>query len=399
MKKALLIPFLLFLTLNLGAKSYFSVRPTTQVSLLTASSSDALYSAFGHSAIRVKDSAASFDIVFNYGAFDFEQPAFYWLFIRGKLSYSLVIVPIENFIQGYKDEGRSLSENVLNLDSADKQKIFDFLMRNAEPENREYQYDFFYDNCATRIRDVFEAQLGSDLILGYGSLATLSALRPSMRDLLVPHLTRRSYARLAFSVILGLPSDAEASPRMKTFLPDSLKKAFANATIRGHAFSQPSQMIYVSPAATPQAEYLLDPTLILPVVILLIGLACFVLRLYGLFASVILAATGLAGLLLCFMWLFTDHTSTHCNLNLLWALPWNVLFAAGILLKRFRPLCLKYSRLYGLWLILFFILSFFIPQSLHITIRICMLSSGVLLSLNKNIGRILKQDVPRALSV
>src|SRR5690606_5550069 len=121
---------------------------------------DDLYATFGHSAVRVTDSSAGIDYVFNYGTFDFDTPHFYWKFVRGKLMYSLSAMDFPTFMQAYREEGRSVTEQVLNLSCPEKEMIWQFLQQNYLPENRDYKYDFLYDNCSTRIRDIFDKIFG-----------------------------------------------------------------------------------------------------------------------------------------------------------------------------------------------------------------------------------------------
>jgi hypothetical protein len=129
------------------------------ISLITADPGEELYSLFGHSAIRVKDTVNNQDLVFNYGTFNFNTPNFYMKFTRGKLLYMLSIQQFDRFKRSYEYEKRDLKEQILNLTQDQKQAIFQFLLWNYQPENRYYKYDFFFDNCATRIRDVFIDEL------------------------------------------------------------------------------------------------------------------------------------------------------------------------------------------------------------------------------------------------
>ena len=151
--RSLLLPFAFF---SLQFASARDLSDSSRVTLLTVAPGDELYSAFGHTGIRVTDYKNNFDVVFNYGTFDFNQPGFYTNFIKGKMRYMISTDRFDNFMDAYIYEKRSVTEQELNLTTSDKQKIFAFLYNNALPENREYYYDFFWDNCATRPRDVFE---------------------------------------------------------------------------------------------------------------------------------------------------------------------------------------------------------------------------------------------------
>jgi hypothetical protein len=135
-----------------------------RISLLTADPGDELYSAFGHSAIRVLDKASGEDYVFNYGTFDFNTPNFYGKFASGKLDYMLSVSTFAAFVSEYDRQGRGIKEQVLDLNSEQAGYMLEFLQVNYQPERRFYRYDFFYDNCATRIRDAMDLVLGDKLI-------------------------------------------------------------------------------------------------------------------------------------------------------------------------------------------------------------------------------------------
>lgn len=156
--KQIAFAFLLILPVLLNAqnarKSEIVLSDSARISLLTCSPGNELYSVFGHSAIRVKDLPNKVDIVFNYGVFDFSDPNFYPNFVRGRMNYILAGNYYEDFYSSYVEENRSISEQVLNFSKEEKQHLLDSLFINYMPEHRYYRYDFFYDNCATRIRNV-----------------------------------------------------------------------------------------------------------------------------------------------------------------------------------------------------------------------------------------------------
>jgi len=160
MKSVIKAVLILIASLMGSQMGVFAYTDSAKVSLLTCSPGSELYSKFGHSAIRVYDPYEGTDIVFNYGLFDFNTPNFYLKFIRGKLPYQLGIQRFYNFMWDYQSEGRKVVETPLMLDLAAQRKLLDFLEYNYRPENRQYPYDFFFDNCASRIRDVVEQSPG-----------------------------------------------------------------------------------------------------------------------------------------------------------------------------------------------------------------------------------------------
>jgi hypothetical protein len=134
-----------------------------QVSLLTCDPGDELYSAFGHNAIRVLDKNSGQDFVFNYGTFDFNVPFFYVKFTQRTLDYMLSVTTFDRFLMEYNYNRRGVREQILDLSPEQTMEMYKFLQINYLPQNRFYRYDFFYDNCATRIRDAMEEILGDQL--------------------------------------------------------------------------------------------------------------------------------------------------------------------------------------------------------------------------------------------
>src|SRR5690606_20238491 len=133
----------------------------SEISLLTIEPGNELWSFAGHTAIRVTDHSQGIDVNFNYGVFDFRKENFYFKFLRGTLTYEIGAYNFREETPYWIQEGRLVTQQVLNLDSIQKQKLFDLLLENYRPENREYAYKFFYDNCSTRVRDIF-AKTGDD---------------------------------------------------------------------------------------------------------------------------------------------------------------------------------------------------------------------------------------------
>ena len=153
---------LLLLSLTINAQEII-LTENAEVSILTIGPGTQLNDSFGHSAYRIKDESLGIDIVYNYGVFDFNTQNFYIKFARGKLLYKIVANHYETFYNSYVHQNRWVKEQILSLSYSEKQAMFDFLQNNAKPENRDYKYDFFYDNCATKIRDVLIKVLGNKL--------------------------------------------------------------------------------------------------------------------------------------------------------------------------------------------------------------------------------------------
>ena len=221
MKKIL---WLLILITSVG-KAQLSEQ--ANISVLTCGPYDELYSAFGHSAFRIHDPVNNINVTCNYGTFDFNQPNFYLNFARGNNLYKLSIQDYQRFEDVYIYENRFIHEQVLNLTSEQKQKLFAYLQWNSKPENASYYYDYFYDNCSTKIRDVLLEALGKDVIFDESHITT----DYTIRELTDFYLKKLPWGDLGIDICLGLPMDKKAAPLEYMFLPDYVESAFDHASI------------------------------------------------------------------------------------------------------------------------------------------------------------------------
>ncbi|MBP6826996.1 MAG: DUF4105 domain-containing protein [Saprospiraceae bacterium] len=322
--------FFLFALALLFAGHLFSQRSPTlsdsaRVSLMTVAPGEFLYSTFGHSALRVYDMQNRLDRCYNYGTFDFDQPGFILKFCRGKLLYFLDIEPYRGFEYSNLQDKRGMQEQVLNLNKEQKQRLFDLLQENAKEENRFYKYDFFYDNCATRIRDIVKEAFYQDLV--YDS--THLALGTTMRQLLHPYLADKPWTSFGIDLVLGYASDKRARPEDFMFLPDHMHDIFATTRIKDATPLVKSERRipdWPFPAVQSKAVFFGNPLLVMSLVAV-IGLLCMANpRTERIFDTIFWFVLGIAGAIIAFLWFATDHTATKTNLNILWALPTHLFF-------------------------------------------------------------------------
>ncbi len=329
MKRYLLFLFLGLMTVghskSLAAeieyRSAAQLSDEAKMSLLTASPGEALYSVFGHSALWVYDPVNGLDEVYNWGTFDFDTPNFYVLFLRGRLHYMLTVSSLQQFLHSYMIDGRSVHEQVLNLRLTEMQQIYDFLQINRLPENTYYLYDFFYDNCATRIRDLIDAELDID----WGPDPHPHEKR-SFRKMLKPYIAHIPWTRFGIDIILGLPSDRTATPWHYMFLPDEMEIAFQQARhsdgrllVKGYNELLPMHVEHGKP-------FPLTPTVVCWMLFALACLSLIKTPMARIFDKLFFTITGIAGVLIFFLWFVSDHVATDYNLNILWALPIHLYF-------------------------------------------------------------------------
>ncbi|GAB4395995.1 MAG: DUF4105 domain-containing protein [Microscillaceae bacterium] len=341
------------------------LSPQAQISLITGSPGQDLYTLFGHSGLRVYDPATRMDIMFNYGTFDFDTPNFYLKFVRGRLDYFLSISDYPSFVEFYTRSGRAVYEQVLRLSPAQKEKLFAFLQENYKLENRFYRYDFFYDNCATRIRDALIQSLGADFAYN----ASAAPQPRSFRQWVDPYLSF-SWVRLGIYLLLGSPADKMADGSLWMFLPDNLKEGLAKARIRQEGQWKPAALptkdVYAGLGHKTSASWL-NPYLILPLICavtaILLVFAPFRLTQWVDFTLFLLM--GLVGVFFLLMWLGTDHNATKSNLNLLWAWPSHLVFAFYFLGKSPHYWSGRYFGVFTITQAILMAGWSFWPQSLH----------------------------------
>jgi hypothetical protein len=317
--------FLLLVALTFQAGSYAQMDSSRlRLSLLTCGTGPEVWETFGHTALRVTDSINGTDNVYNYGTFAFGDD-FALQFARGKLLYYLSFYPYSVFVDEYASVGRSVEEQELLMDGATEKNIFAFLQNNALEENRYYKYDFFYDNCATRIRDVFPRALGKSFVFGK---TIASKERLSYRNIINQYYYYKHWERFGINILLGSRIDSVMDNEDIMFLPDFLRDGIGNATVNGRTMS--TKPVLIVPGSERPRKGVDWPFVSFSIVAVLtiLGILLPGLNPVGKVMSfLLLIVTGLLGILMLVMWLATDHQGCQNNFNILWALPTNVILA------------------------------------------------------------------------
>lgn len=343
-----------------------SLSPGAQISLLTCAPGAELYSIFGHSSIRVNDPGHRIDWVFNYGTFDFDTPGFVLKFAQGKLEYYLLSYSMRNFMPEYEMDQRAVREQVLNLTQDEKNAILRALKENEKSENKFYKYDFFYDNCSSRERDILRQVLGKNVSFR----APKDVVYGSYRSLIAPYLSHIPWTEFGINLVLGMPADKEAGVDGAVFLPDHLHDIFGASKVMHNGREE---SLVKSDELILKTEPLgLEPGPVTPWIVMwliaAIGAGISYLpfgkaRIFYLFDTLLFGVVGLLGLLLLTFWTLTDHQATYGNLNLIWALPTHLFFAVGVWVPRWKGAVSRYAKYTGGLLILFFLVNWFLPQA------------------------------------
>ncbi|MCG1036620.1 lipoprotein N-acyltransferase Lnb domain-containing protein [Polaribacter sargassicola] len=336
--------FLLFLiSVYSPLKAQLQLSKYAEVSIITAGPGEELYEAFGHSAIRVKDPVLNFDLIYNYGMFDFNQPNFYTNFAKGNMIYSLARYDFKYFIASYRRDKRWLKEQVLNLNKQEKQAFFVFLEDNALPENSEYLYDPFFDNCATKLRDITELILGNKVTFNEDNLEE----KQTLRQLTNNEIHWNTWGSFGLNLIAGTILDKKATFKQYMFLPDYVYLSFKDASL--FIKNQPDKLIKQENNLLKfkEKEPKISVSNPLLIFILIAILVIFVTikdikknKRTKYLDFILFFISGLIGCVLLFLWLFSTHSTAPNNFNILWAFGPNFI-VAFLLLKTQPPKWLK----------------------------------------------------------
>jgi len=343
MYKKLLLVVLLIVSSFTTAQN-IQLSPDAEISVLTIGPGAGLVDSFGHSGFRVKDQTV--DIIYDYGRYDFDAPNFLLKFARGKLNYKLGWNHFPDFYNHYLSQNRTIKEQVLSLSQSQKQKLFDFLIDNEKPENRYYFYDFFYDNCASIIRDVITEEVDNSVIFN----TPPNFKTQTFRELIRSHLNQNSWGSLGIDVALGSVIDKQATPEEHMFLPNYIHTFFKHATYNtsGELLVKENRVLFKSIESQKRSSFIKSPLAIF-------GLLSFIIlwityndynnkKRNRVLDAILFATTGLIGIFILLLWLATDHTATAQNYNLLWAFAINIFILKQVWKQEAKKWFVKYLK-------------------------------------------------------
>ncbi|MBT3546478.1 MAG: DUF4105 domain-containing protein [Flavobacterium sp.] len=346
------IVLLFIISQNIQSQSH-ELSVYSEISIVTVGPGNLLFEAFGHSAIRVKDPVLRMDAIYNYGLFDFNQPNFKLNFTKGKLLYKLGKRPFQNFVDGYNYQKRWMKNQVLNLSQLEKQKMYQLLEENALPQNADYLYDPYFNNCATKLRDVTKEILGNKVQFP----SSYSEKKHTLRQLMNIEIPWNTWGNFGINLALGNTLDQEITAQQYMYLPDYLYQGFKNAQKIENNIALPlvkkEQLILNFEEKKIQPKWY-NPFFIFSLLLLLTIVVTYrdqkTNKRSKWLDFILFFVTGLIGVIICFLWFLTDHSTTPNNFNFLWAFICN-LFVAFVLLKNKLPRWLsKYTKLYLLLL-------------------------------------------------
>ncbi|MEL5893210.1 DUF4105 domain-containing protein [Bacteroides sp. GD17] len=347
-----------------------------RISLLTCASGGEIYSLFGHTAIRYENFTRGIDAVFNYGMFNFNAPNFVFRFALGETDYQLGVTNYENFAAEYNYLGRDVWQQTLNLSQKEKERLVELLTENYRPENRVYRYNFFYDNCSTRPRDLIEKAI--DGTLQYADNMTDTHIGVSFRDLLHQYSEGHPWERLGMDLCMGSQADKPINRRLMMFVPFNLQAFFNTAQIadqEGHTrplvASEEKIVVTGLTAADFQSKGITPLQAALLLFIAVTAATIYGIRrgktLWGI-DLVLFFIAGAAGCILAFLALFSQHPAVSPNYLLFVFHPFHLLCLPCMLNRVRKRKRSRYMMANFAVLTLFIVLWAVIPQRIDLAV-------------------------------
>lgn len=331
--------------------SSIELTNSAEISVITCGPGDEVYSAFGHSAFRISDKKNGIDRVYNYGTFNFDTPNFYGKFAQGNLLYLLSAYDFGRFVKTYYREGRWVKAQVLDLKPSEVQACYDFLENNALPKNSPYLYDYFFDNCSTRLYDVIDEVVGHKLIIP----ETFKSSKETHRTSIQPYLINQPWGDFGIDIALGSVIDRQVSIEEFLFLPENVFTFFEALKIKEGGNQK--NIVKRTETILKEQRTANDATFLSPFILFsILAIAVVLITRRDIKKKersrwldfTLFFGFGLIGLILALISFATNHSSAANNFNLLWAFAPNILIGF-ILLKKRLP---KWIRKYALFVLL-----------------------------------------------
>lgn len=281
---------------------------SVEVSLLTCGPAPEIYALYGHTALRIQDPARQIDWAVNWGIFNMRERFFALRFVFGLTDYRVAVYPMQEMLAEYAAERRWIKEQYVRLTREEKKRLLTALEENLKPENVHYRYNYFYDNCTTRPRDMIVN------CLVHNDYPATVPTQTTYREEIHKWNEHHRWARFGNDLLLGVKSDVPLTSWEAEFLPDNLRKSF----------DKWDRVYGTHYLLAPQAEVSDDEGLTPLVCAIIVAVLIVALTMVGLFRkwpllwldSTLMVLVGLPGIIL-FAMLFSQHPTVNCNFQLL----------------------------------------------------------------------------------
>ena len=384
MKKGLLYIVLTFIlsvvNATVGAQSMTN-PDRIQISLLTCSPGKEVWAQYGHTAIRYYDKESGEDLAINYGIFSLDQTYFIPRFVLGMTDYRMGVQPMDMFLAQYSYEGRGVVEQILNLSVDDKEVIYKALQENMKPENVVYRYNYFFDNCTTRARDMLVNHL-------HGKVVYPPAEEDAtFRSMIHKWNNKYEWSQFGEDLLLGVNADRKTTKSEQQFLPENLRSDFDKATYKGEPLVKETNVLLDAETEVAEPVFPLSPlsvALIFAVISLVIMLFSYRRQqVYWAWDLALMLTSGLMGIIF-FIMIFSQHPCVSLNFILLFFNPLPLFFLYSTIKKK----KVIWWKIWGVLIILGLFGSLFqeIPLPILIVASFLLLHCIVHLRINKAVA-------------
>jgi Domain of unknown function (DUF4105) len=360
----------IFFSLLISLISFRSVlsqsSDDTVAYLITCAPGTETYSIYGHSALRIVIPAKNTDTIYNWGVFDFDTPNFTWKFAKGRLDYMLIAQSSKSFLSDYYYEKRSVYSQKININPEELKKLIELVNENLKPENRKYRYDFFYDDCSTRIRDLFEKSIGEKLKYPPPETGRI----PTFRDLVAKYQNPYRWLKFGVDLIMGSTADKKAHFRDRMFLPIDMKDELSKTVVRRGdkmiPLLQNPSVILDFPLSSVKQNFFISPPFIFTlaiIVILILAALTKSRKIIRILDIAIYSVFSVLSILMIFFNFFTDHEQMKWNLNIIWLNPFIIVCLVMLILNKTGTVWFRIVFCISAG---FIVLNYILPQDFNI---------------------------------
>jgi Domain of unknown function (DUF4105) len=364
-KKIFILVFLICLVSFRNGLSQSS--SDTIVYLLTCGPGTETYSIYGHTALRIVMTEEKTDTIYNWGVFDFDTPNFTWKFAKGRLDYMLIAESTKGFLSDYYYEKRYVYSQRLNIDARETRILISLINENMKPENVRYRYDFFFDDCSTRIRDLLEKSIGEKLKYPPAEAGKI----PTFRDMVAKYQNPYPWLKFGVDLIMGSTSDKKTVFRDRMFLPIDMKDELSKSVIqrsekRIPLLQNPVALLNFEPPSVKQNFFVSPPFVFTLLIISIIILAALIKsrKTIRIIDIAIYSVFSLLSILMIFFNFFTDHKQMQWNLNIIWLNPFIIICLVMLLLNKTGKI---WYRIVFYITAGFIVFHYFLPQEFNIS--------------------------------
>lgn len=339
-----------------------------EVYLITCGPGTETYSLYGHTALRIVMPDNQSDIIYNWGLFDFSTPNFAWKFAKGRLDYILGTEPFQRFLQSYFYEQRYVYSQKINLETKEMEILLGLIAENLKPENVKYRYDFFYDDCSTRIRDLLEKSIGETLL--YPPVENIEM--PTFREMVGKYQISKPWLNFGINLIMGSTADKKANFRDRMFLPIDMMNGLSESVIRRDGnmvpLLQSPEVILDFNTPVVKPKFYFSPVFIFTLLFILIVILSAWIKTAGvnrLIDFVIYTSFSILAILMIFFGFFSDHEQMKWNLNIIWLNPFIIFCLISLALKKDGLIWYRFVFYLSAG---FLLIQMFLPQEFDISV-------------------------------